>query len=71
MAKQNYLGVRDPKGSFEALKPYRQSLIRMKMEVRPFGPEYLLLDEAMTALDAAARHFTGDPTFYALRPHSS
>lgn len=39
----------------------------------PFGPDYLVLLEAREALDRAAAHFTGDPTFYAgkIRPEPS
>ena len=68
MTRMRYVGVHDPKGAFEALKPYRKAIIDMKTQVRPFGPDYLILDAAMKALDTAAFHFTGDPTFYHLRP---
>jgi len=71
MSKQTYCGVYDPEAQFEALRPYRKALIHMKTQVRPLGSDYLILDAAMQALDTAAYHFTGDPTFFHLRPHTS
>lgn len=39
----------------------------MQGRVRPFGPDYLILDAVKTALDTAAYHFTSEPDFFALK----
>ncbi|MDB5467158.1 MAG: hypothetical protein JWQ46_1920 [Phenylobacterium sp.] len=70
MVVVRYLGLINAKQSFEALKPLRAELIRMQMRYRPFGPDYLILSAATKALDTAAYHFTGEPDFFAMKPHS-
>jgi hypothetical protein len=68
MNQVRYLGVSDPHKAFEELKPLQRRLIRMMTQCRPFGPDYLILSAAKTALDTAAYHFTRDPNFYAAKP---
>jgi hypothetical protein len=67
MARQNYLGITNPKGAFEALRPFRDELLKLKTQVRPFGPDYLVLDAVDKALTTAADHFTREPDFYAAK----
>lgn len=69
MVVVRYMGLLQPKAAFEELRPLHEALIRMQMQYRPFGPDYLVLYAAQQALVEAARHFTGDPDFYAARPH--
>jgi hypothetical protein len=57
--------------AFEALRPLRVQLLAMKDRVRPFGPDYLILDAVTKALDTAAYHFTREPDFYSVKPHSA
>ncbi len=64
MVKVRYTGLGDPKGAFDALRPFRDELVRMSGRYFPFGPEYLVILQVKQALDRAAAHFTGDPTFY-------
>ncbi len=71
MARVRYLGVSDPKTVFEAFRPYRQRLIELELRCPPFGTEYLILNAAKSALDAAAHYFTGDPMFFAAKPEQS
>jgi hypothetical protein len=68
MGKTRYLGVHDPKAAFEALKPLHAGIIRMKTQVRPFGPDYLILDAVQSALVTAAYHFTREHDFYSAKP---
>ncbi len=68
MTQVRYPGVLDPKGEFEALRPYHDALIRLQTRYRPFGPEYLILNAAREALATACFHFTRDPNFYAATP---
>jgi hypothetical protein len=42
----------------------------MKGQVRPFGPDYLILDAVDKALETAAYHFTREPSFYFTREPS-
>jgi hypothetical protein len=69
MVAQRYLGVSNPRGAFEALRPLHKELIRLKAQCRPFGPDYLILDAVQAALVTAAYHFTREPDFYSLKPH--
>lgn len=69
MNQVRYRGVHDPKAAFEALRPLYRGLIQMKTQVRPFGPDYLILDAVLKALTTAAYHFTREPDFYAGKPH--
>jgi hypothetical protein len=64
MVKMTYVGVSDAKRQFEALRPLHKDLMQMQMKCRPFGPDYLILSAATTALHTAAYHFTGEPDFY-------
>lgn len=64
MVRVRYTGVNDPKGAFAALRPFRHELVRMSGRYFPFGPDYVVILEVRQALDRAAAHFTGDPTFY-------
>ena len=68
MVQVRYLGVREPKKAFEELKPFHASLIRMMTKCRPYGPDYLVLFAAKSALDTAAYHFTREPNFYGHKP---
>ena len=70
MTKISYLGVTDPKAAFEALRPFRKALLDMKRRCRPFHPDYLILDAVDKALTTAAYHFTREPDFYSVKPHS-
>jgi hypothetical protein len=71
MVKVRYTGFGDPKAAFNDLRPYRSQLIAMQARCRPFHADYLILHAAQKALDAAAHYFTGDPTFFALKPEQS
>ena len=44
MVRMRYSGVQQAKLTFAALKPFRDNLIRMQTQCRPFGPDYLILD---------------------------
>jgi len=71
MVQRNYLGLGDPKQSFEELGEYRFKLMEMRKKHRPFGTDFLILDAAIRALDTAAYHFTREPDFYAIKPPQS
>jgi hypothetical protein len=71
MVRKSYSGITNPKEAFERLRPFRQELIRMKSQVRPFGQEYLILDAVDKALTTTAYHFTREPDFYSIKPHSA
>jgi hypothetical protein len=71
VVRMRYSGVQQAKQTFAALKPFRDNLIRMQTQCRPFGSDYLILDAVKKALDTAAYHFTGEPDFYALDPPRS
>jgi hypothetical protein len=68
MVKVRYLGVDDPRATFDALRPYRERLIQLQGKCRPFHADFLILQAAQKALDAAAHYFTGEPDFFALKP---
>ena len=70
MVAIRYTGVTDAPRAFDGLRPYRHQLILLQARCRPFGPDYLILSAATKALDTAAFHFTGDPSFFALKPQS-
>jgi hypothetical protein len=70
MVKVRYVGVTNPKAAFEALRPLRAALIELKTRCRPFGADYLILDAVDRALITAAYHFTREPDFYSMKPHS-
>jgi hypothetical protein len=69
MVRQRYVGLVDPKASFETLRPMEKALTEMMTKVKPFGPEYLILDAVHKALTTAAYHFTREPNFYGRKPH--
>lgn len=71
MVPVRYPGVPDPMRAFGELRPLWQQLIAMQTKVRPFGPDYIILDAAMKALDTAAYHFTREPNFFAAKPEQS
>ncbi len=71
MVPVRYTGVTDPKTAFAELRPFRAQLIAPQGRVRPFGPDYLILDAVRKALDTAAYHFTSEPDFYAIKPEQS
>lgn len=71
MVPVRYPGVPDPTQAFAELRPLWARLIAMQTKVRPFGPEYLILDAAKKALDTAAYHFTHEPDFFAAKPEQS
>ena len=71
MVQMRYSGVSNPKQAFEALRPLHKELIRMQIQCKPFGPDYQILNAVATALNTAAYHFTSEPDFFALKPHSS
>lgn len=71
MARVRYVGLGNARAEFEALRPYRYRLIEMRLKCVPFGADYLVLDEAMRALDRAAEHFTRETEFYAAKPTRS
>ena len=62
--RNTYLGVCRPRDAFDALRPLRERLLAMQGTVRPFGPDYLVLEAAKTALETAAFHFTREPHFF-------
>jgi hypothetical protein len=71
MVKMRYPGVVDAHNAFGRLRAFRNALIELKCQCRPFGSDYLVLDMVQKALDTAAYHFTREPDFYALRPEQS
>ena len=71
MVRMRYVGTVDPKAAFSELSPLRSKLLAMQNSYRPFGSDDLILAAVVKALDTAAYHFTGDPTFYAMRPAQS
>ena len=71
MVRVRYQGIGDPKAAFEELRPFRQKLGALQDRCQPFHTEFLMLHAVAKALDAAAHYFTGDPTFYALKPEQS
>lgn len=54
VVKVRYLGISDPKATFNELRPYRERLIGMMGQCRPFHADFLILHAAQKALDAAA-----------------
>jgi hypothetical protein len=71
MVRQTYTGITNPRAEFERLRPFRNELIRMKTQLRPFGPDYLILEALDKALTTAAYHFTREPDFYSFKPPSA
>jgi hypothetical protein len=71
MAKVGYPGVRDPQTAFAELRPYRERLVALASQCRPFQTDYLMLHAAQTALDACAHYFTKHPQFFARKPEQS
>lgn len=61
--------IQDPQAALEEFRPLHDGLIRMRLNCRPFGTDYLILYAVQQALGEAARHLTGEPDFYAGRPH--
>jgi hypothetical protein len=68
MVRHSYVGITNPKEAFERLRPFRQELLRMKSQVRPFGPDFLILEALDKALTTAAYHFTREPDFFSAKP---
>jgi hypothetical protein len=66
MVRRNYMGVMDPEGAFEDLRPLVDRMIRLRAQCKPFGRDYHALSIAVEAMDSAAYHFTRRPHFYAL-----
>jgi hypothetical protein len=64
-------GIKDPRAVFNELRPYRERLIFLMGQCRPFQADFLMLHAAQKAIDAAAHYFTGDPWFYGLAPEQS
>jgi hypothetical protein len=64
-------GLHSPAAAFAGLRPFRDALIEMQNQCRPFGPDFLILEAVKRALDTAAHHFTGEPSFFAARPDQS
>jgi hypothetical protein len=71
MVRQSYLGITNPKEAFGRLRVFRDELLRMKSQLRPFGSDYLILDAVDKALTTAAYHFTREPDFYSFKPPSA
>ena len=71
MVPVRYTGVANPHDAFAGLRPFREALIRMQGTVRPFGPDYLILEAVKKALETAAYHFTREPDFFSLKPQQS
>ena len=71
MVRISYTGITNPKEAFERLRPFRDELLRMKGKVRPFGPDYLILEAVDKALTTAAYHFTREPDFFSFKPPSA
>lgn len=68
MVRTQYTGIDDAKARFGRLRALREELIRMQDQVRPFGPDFLILEAVRKALDTAAYHFTREPDFYSHKP---
>ena len=68
MVRQRYLGVRDPRAAFEALRPFDKALLEMMVQVKPYGPEYMVLSAVRKTLETAAYHFTREPNFFTAAP---
>ena len=71
MVPVRYPGVPNPMRAFGELRLLWQQLTAMQIKVRPFGPEYLILEAVMKALDTAAYHFTREPNFFTAKPEQS
>jgi hypothetical protein len=64
MVRRTYIGVRDPLGRFDAMKPFVAELRAMQRECKPFGRDYHAIAVAIEGLETAAYHFTRRPHFY-------
>jgi hypothetical protein len=71
MIQVRYTGLLNPVAAFDELRPLRKRLVDMQDRFRPFGPDYHVLAAAQKALDTAAYHFTGDPSFFSIKPEQS
>lgn len=73
MVKMTYVGILDPEGDFEALRPAYQHTIRMMMRCRPMGDDYKALLAITEAMNGAAAHFMLGRfvSFYGAKAHSS
>jgi hypothetical protein len=65
MVRMTYVGLADPVGEFEALRPLVIRLGDLQRRCKPFGRDHHVLAVAMEGVDAAAYHFTRRPQFYA------
>jgi len=71
MVPVRYPGVTSPMEAFAELRPLRARIIALQGRVRPFGPDYLILDAVRKSLDTAAYHFTHEPDFFTLKSEQS
>jgi hypothetical protein len=65
MVRMTYIGLADPVGEFEALRPYVVRLRDLQRRCKPFGRDYHAIAIAIEGLEDAAYHFTRRPHFYA------
>lgn len=70
MVQVRYTGITNARDAFESLRPFRARLMELQSRVRPFGPDFLILDAVRKALDTAAYHFTREPEFFTRGPSS-
>ena len=70
MVKVRYIGVMFPEQEFNELREAYARLRKLQGQCVPMKEDYLVLDAALQAFDAAAKHFTKNPYFYGGRPHS-
>ena len=71
MARLRYNSLANARAAFEDLRLFRKALIDMKRQYRPFGPDYLMFDVILKALDTAAYHFTPEPDFFTIKLEQS
>lgn len=61
----------EARAAFEALSPYAQRLLALRIRCRPFGYDWCALDIARLGLETAAFHFTRIANFYGAKADSS
>jgi hypothetical protein len=64
-------GLSEPFAAFERLRPFREALIGLQNQCRPFGSDYLVLEAVKKALETAAHHFTAEPDFFPHKPEQT
>jgi len=71
MVKRRYSDPKNPTAEFEAMRPAFNQAIRLMTQLKPFGPDYLILHAVTQAMTTAAFHFLRDPHFFGGEPPGS